>query len=312
MRDIARGLEYAHERSIVHRDMKPANVLVSSTGTAQLADFGLARNSLTSLVATSSAGAGSPLWMAPEVLGDPPAAPHTSQDVWSTGVLFYQLACGNCSEGCWPFGMASLPGTGKSDLHDMIRRGSMNRSRLPADAPPGLVELLDRMLAKDPAARPKATHVAAQLAILVDGGSWGLYRPGSDVGTGVHAPVDGTGCDDPTMVAPEADPGSGTGDREGGGGATGGDGVMLSGTLTPGGGATGGDGVMLSGTLTPGGGATGGDGVLLSGTLTPGGGATGGDGVMLSGTLTPGGGATGGAGVMLSDTLIPGGRARTG
>jgi serine/threonine protein kinase len=237
MRDIARGLEYAHERSIVHRDMKPANVLVSSTGVAQLADFGLARDSLASMAATVSAGAGTPLWMAPEVMSRPPAAPHPSQDVWSTGVLFYQLACGDCSVGCWPFGVVSVHDTDKSDLRDMIRSGSMNRSRLPADAPPGLVELLGRMLARDPAERPTATYVAAQLAMLVDGGNRALHRAGSGGGAGtrVHAPVDGTGCDDPTMVAPEEVAGSGTGDREGGGGATGGTGVMLSDTLIPGG-----------------------------------------------------------------------------
>jgi serine/threonine-protein kinase len=97
---VARGLAHAHERGIVHRDVKPANVLVSRRGEVKIFDFGIAQqvtgvdSSLTPvpLRLRDLAAFGTPAYMSPEqILGENVDA---RSDVFSLGVLLYQLVCG--------------------------------------------------------------------------------------------------------------------------------------------------------------------------------------------------------------------------
>jgi hypothetical protein len=88
MAQVADALHHAHQSSIVHRDVKPANVVVSSTGRAKLTDFGVAYVPASNVTQTGSA-LGSPRYMAPEqVLGQPIDA---RADIFSLGVVLYEL-----------------------------------------------------------------------------------------------------------------------------------------------------------------------------------------------------------------------------
>jgi len=88
---LSSALYYLHERRIMHRDMKPQNVLVSSNGIIKLADFGFAKTlSASSVLLTSIKG--TPLYMAPEIYQDRRYDP--SADLWGLGVMLFELATG--------------------------------------------------------------------------------------------------------------------------------------------------------------------------------------------------------------------------
>jgi serine/threonine protein kinase len=89
---LAEALAYAHARKIIHRDVKPANVILDAQGNPQLTDFGLAyRPQSAAKLTQSGMGLGTPAYMAPEQMrGDPGAA----GDQWSLGVMLYEIMCG--------------------------------------------------------------------------------------------------------------------------------------------------------------------------------------------------------------------------
>ena len=92
MRDILRGLRYLHSERVLHRDVKPQNVLLDTTGHCKLADFGTA--ALASGAAGAAAGeiVGTPHYMAPEVINGAVCA--AAADVWAAGVTCRQLLTG--------------------------------------------------------------------------------------------------------------------------------------------------------------------------------------------------------------------------
>ena len=86
------ALAYAHERRVVHRDVKPANIVITPRGSVKLTDFGLARSLDDGQAANSGIPAGSPFYMAPEqIVGNPADA---RSDCYSVGVILYELATG--------------------------------------------------------------------------------------------------------------------------------------------------------------------------------------------------------------------------
>ena len=99
IRDIAKGLAYAHEQGVIHRDIKPSNILLDGSGNAKLGDFGLVKG-LTqeefrevALTRTSMA-VGTPYYMAPEQRDGSPKVDQRA-DLYSLGAVFYELLTGN-------------------------------------------------------------------------------------------------------------------------------------------------------------------------------------------------------------------------
>lgn len=100
-RDVAAGLAHAHAKGIVHRDVKPENVLIDSDGRARLADFGLAAiaDPVETRLTRTGHAVGTPAYFAPEVLEG--KAADARSDVYAAGVLLYQLATGNLPMGAF-------------------------------------------------------------------------------------------------------------------------------------------------------------------------------------------------------------------
>jgi serine/threonine protein kinase len=147
------ALTAAHEHGIVHRDVKPANVMVHPTGRVQLADFGIASIIDDPKVTSSGQLAGSPSYMAPEQAGSRSAGPAT--DLWGLGATLYYAV-----EGRPPFEKDAAISTLASVVTDEPRR--MERAG-------ALAPLLSDLLVKDPARRPTAGDVARRLVEIADG-----------------------------------------------------------------------------------------------------------------------------------------------
>ncbi|MBM3272500.1 serine/threonine protein kinase [Candidatus Kaiserbacteria bacterium] len=92
LNDIASALDYAHSQGIIHRDVKPSNVLVDKQGSAYLTDFGIAKVIESTMEMTGSAALGTPAYMAPEQTLGKAVTPQS--DVYSLGVMLYEMVTG--------------------------------------------------------------------------------------------------------------------------------------------------------------------------------------------------------------------------
>jgi hypothetical protein len=143
---LAQGLADAHAAGVIHRDVKPSNILMAPDGTAKLTDFGIARGlDLTRVTATSTM-LGTPAYLAPEGPKDARA------DLYSLGIIGYELLTG------------VVPFTGTSYQEIIVEHVSTppDLTRLPAEAQP----IIGWLLAKDPAERPQS---AGQLLSALSG-----------------------------------------------------------------------------------------------------------------------------------------------
>jgi serine/threonine protein kinase/multidrug efflux pump subunit AcrA (membrane-fusion protein) len=181
IRQAALGLHHAHERGMVHRDIKPQNLMVTPEGQVKILDFGLARfvretapagnllastgadtavavapgNTTTEPLTQAGTIMGTPAYIAPEQARDP----HTADiraDIYSLGCTLYDLLTGR----------PPIPeGTDRRRVNDHLQEARRSLIELPADVPRELAQVVDKMLAQDPALRYQTpAEVAAALS----------------------------------------------------------------------------------------------------------------------------------------------------
>ncbi len=152
---LCAGLSFAHERGIVHRDVKPSNVRVLEDGTVKILDFGIAKMAQSGTTARGQL-MGSPSYMAPELLSEGPIDGRA--DVFSTGVVLYELLSGRK-----PF-VGDSP---TSIVYQILHAQPAALTDVAPGLPPQLPAVVERALEKDPDRRyARASELMADLQLV--------------------------------------------------------------------------------------------------------------------------------------------------
>ena len=148
--DVARGVEYLHEKKIIHRDLKSLNILLDKNYRAKICDFGMVRTRnqgqgpMTGLIGTAH-------WMAPEVLMSSPYY-NEKVDVYSFAILLWELLTGDM-----PYAKLN-----PSTITIGVTQGTL-RPPIPEGAPPKVVELIQKCWNQEPTRRPSISRVVSNL-----------------------------------------------------------------------------------------------------------------------------------------------------
>ena len=152
----AAGLDAAHRAGLVHRDVKPGNLLLGADGQVKITDFGISHAAGSAPITVSGALLGTPAYLAPERVAGEPATP--ASDLYSLGVVAWE-----CLAGGPPF-------TG-TPVEVAVAHRDRPLPPLPGAVPAGIGALVGELTAKDPRARPRsADAVARRAGLLRDAG----------------------------------------------------------------------------------------------------------------------------------------------
>jgi serine/threonine-protein kinase len=137
----AEALRYAHEQNVIHRDVKPSNILLTKLGVVKIADLGLVKAHGEGVALTRTGTAvGTPLYMSPEQFRDAKRVDHRT-DIYALGCMLYLMLTGKP-----PFASQAY-----IDLHEAKERGRFTPARkLNTEIPDRLDLMIDKMIAKRP------------------------------------------------------------------------------------------------------------------------------------------------------------------
>jgi len=142
---VARALQFAHDHGVVHRDVKPSNIMLCDRETGvKITDFGLAREAGSGSMTESGALIGTPMYMAPEQIRGERDAVDNRADVYGLGATLYQLVTGEP-----PFRGPTTPAV----LEQVLGRGPIRPRRLRRDLPAELEAIVLQAMAKEPGDR---------------------------------------------------------------------------------------------------------------------------------------------------------------
>jgi tetratricopeptide (TPR) repeat protein len=141
-RQVAEGLAKAHKRGIVHRDIKPGNIMIAADGAVKILDFGLAKLAGEARLTQPGTTLGTAAYMSPEQARGDDVDART--DVWSLGVVLYEMVSGRL-----PFRGDNEPSVLRAILHERPRPVENLRPGYPS----GTEEIIGKALSKDPAKR---------------------------------------------------------------------------------------------------------------------------------------------------------------
>ncbi|HET6530933.1 MAG TPA: serine/threonine-protein kinase, partial [Actinoplanes sp.] len=152
--EVAAALAEAHELGVIHRDLKPDNILLQTENgrlAIRLTDFGIARVLTTPALTTPNAVVGTPHYMAPEAFHGATASPAT--DVYALGILLYEMVCGR-------------PPYDSDTVADLMRRHLEGGPERRPGIPDALWTVITSCLERKPRLRPSAAELVADLAAL--------------------------------------------------------------------------------------------------------------------------------------------------
>ncbi|HEY1179471.1 MAG TPA: serine/threonine-protein kinase [Phytomonospora sp.] len=196
MAQAADALDEAHRAGIIHRDVKPGNLMVKPNGTVLLADFGIARSAQSTNLTMAGSVLGTAAYISPEQANGLPATPQSDQ--YSLGVVAYQ-----CLQGRRPW-------DSDNPLELAMRHARDTPPPLPPETPPAVLAVIQRAMSKDPGQRfPTALDFAnaARAAAGDQATSPVPVSPGTSGFTAAATPPPGRGLDDDaTKVGMELPP----------------------------------------------------------------------------------------------------------
>ncbi len=149
IQQTAMGLSTAHDRGVVHRDIKPGNLMISSRGSVKIADFGIALSNqdMSKKLTTTGEFVGTPGYLSPEVcLGKPV---DQRSDIFSLGIVLFEMLTGKM-----PFNDESPLGL----MLEVVKADIPDVRMLNADVDPQIAQILKKMIAKEPADRYQNCH----------------------------------------------------------------------------------------------------------------------------------------------------------
>ncbi len=197
LQQVAGALDYAHSRGVIHRDIKPGNILFDNHGLAYLVDFGIAKlvNDSTMLTLTHSVGMGTPTYMPPEQWRGDELTPATDQ--YALAVMLYNMLTGHL-----PF-EADTP---YQIMHKHLHVDPTPARNWRADISPELEDVFSKALSKDPTGRYKTiTEFSAAFKGAISKtptGTTGFFHFGVKPEAPPPSPSGGSGGRTPVMPRP--------------------------------------------------------------------------------------------------------------